>query len=513
MNGLATEHAIMPVRRGFRGETVMLLCAFGLMAVAVAIFFLVTYGFGDSEMPIERPYLIPWVLGTGVVIGAPLLYLKYKGDFSFANPIVLAAFFYFIPVFFLGGWSLTFGLSYYYYLAYITDPQYNFPLAFVYIMLGFAALAVGFFIPFGRSFGNRISRVLPKWDFTPTEIVISSVFCLTVGICLNVLALELGQIGYQTGDFFFGGTGSIFYYLTIVLPASSFLLWLAFFKFERWNVLHVVIILAQLMTAAAMLIVMGGKSSLILWAGLAIAAFVLLKRQILFKHWVIFTVALFLCLIAGTIYGTKFRELKGGTARVSAGEYSAVALESIASLGDDGVDIRGAFHLLAHRLEIVSALAVVVSNYEALAPYEAAYGLENNIWTYTWTALIPRFIWKDKPVIADGYSYNELYFDYGGFGLSLTVMGDLLRNFGPVGVPLGMLVLGFAIRIFYAALIEGLPFSAWRSTVYFIVMTKLSYDGFYGEILPTVIRVSAVVFMQLIVLRVIIQLIRRARPS
>jgi len=220
-------------------------------------------------------------------------------------------------------------------------------------------------------------------------------------------------------------------------------------------------------------------------------------------------------LIAGTIYGTNFREVKGSTDRVSVGQYGSMAVESLTSLGSGGIgdQLSESFLQLANRLETVSALAVVVSNHEALASYEASYGLENNIWTYTWTALIPRFIWKDKPIIADGYSYNELYFDHGGFGLSLTAMGDLLRNYGPIGVPLGMLLLGFGIRVFYATLVEGLPFSAWRATIYFVVLTRISYDGFYGEILPTVIRISAVIFVQFLIMRIVVTFLRQMRRT
>jgi len=483
-----------------------------MCAAAICLLFL-TVGSDSLSAQIERPYLIPWVIATGIVIAAPSVYLKWKGEFSFTNPLVFAAMTYFFPVFFLGGWSLAFGLSHYYFLSYVTDPEYNFPLTFVYIMLGYAGLSIGYLIPTGKSVGNYASKWLPKWEFRLEEIVISCVFCLIVGFCLNILALEVGQIGYQSSDFLFGETGSLTFYLTIVLPSSAFLLWLAFFKFEKWNFLHFIIAGAQIFTAVFMLVVLGGKSGLLLSAVLAIGAFVLVRQTITFKHWAIFAGTLTLCLLAGTIYGTKFRATKGNYERMSAAEYGAVAVDSIGSLGDAGISqqLSDSFDELANRLEVVSAFAVVVANHEALSAYEASYGLENNIWTYTWTALIPRFLWKDKPIIADGFSYNELYFDHGGFGLSLTAMGDLLRNFGPIGVPLGMIVLGFGIRIFYATLIEGLPFSAWRSTVYFIVMIKISYDGFYGEILPTMIRVSAVIFVQIVIMYFVVQLLRQVR--
>jgi hypothetical protein len=506
-------HRLPVTSKGPSRETVILLTAFGLMAVGALALLVIFVGKDNSPIAIERPYLIPWVIATGVVVVIPCLILKSKNELNFTNPLVYAAMTYFFPMFFLGGWSLTFGLSNYYFINYVVDPEYTFPLTFIYIMLGFAGLSLGYFIPKAKTFGNFLSRKLPAWEFTPTEIVVACVFCLAAAFCINIIALEFGQIGYQAGDVEYGDTGSMASYLATLLPASSFLLWVAFFKFERWNVLHAVILGVQAVTAVFMLVIQGGRSSLLYFAVLGIGAFVIVKRKVEARHWAVFAVALFVCLLAGTFYGTKFRELKGHADRVSITEYGSLAAESLGKFGtsDPLQELSASGALLADRLEIVSAFAVVVSNYEALAPYEAAYGLDNSIWTYTWTAFIPRFIWKDKPIVADNYSYNELYFDHGGFGLSLTAMGDLLRNYGPIGVPLGMIVLGFGIRVFYSMLVEGVPFSIWKVTVYFIVITKVSYDGFYGEILPIVIRVSAVIFIQFLVLRLVVQVLRGMR--
>jgi hypothetical protein len=498
-----------------KGGANFLLPAIALMAGAMIVLFLMTVGFDSSTFSMERPYLIPWVMGTGIVIAAPMFYLRSKKELTFTNPIVFAALSYFFPVFFLGGWSLAFGLSHYFYLSYVSEPEYTFPLAFVYIMLGFAGLSIGFLLPIGKKVGNYAATWLPKWDFSPEELIVACIFFLIVGFGMNILALEVGQIGYQMGDVVFGDTGSLTFFLTIILPASTFLMWVAFFQLEKWSFLHAIVIAAQIATAIFMLVIMGGKSSLLMSAVLAIGAFVLVKRKVLLKHWVYFFSALVVTLLLGTIYGTNFREAKGSTDRVSVEQYGSIAMESLTSLGSGslGDQLSESFLQLANRLETVSALAVVVSNHEALATYEAAYGLENNIWTYTWTALIPRFIWKDKPIIADGFSYNELYFDHGGFGLSLTAMGDLLRNYGPIGIPIGMLLLGFGIRVFYASLVEGLPFSAWRATIYFVVLTRISYDGFFGEILPTVIRISAVIFVQFLIMRIVVTFLRQMRQT
>ena len=485
-----------------------------LLMVAAFVGLLV-FVFGTEIVPfrVERPYLIPWVIATGAVIVFPIFYLKRRGEFTVVHPLVYAAGAYFFPIFFLGGWSLVFGLSNYYYLAYVNQPDYDFPLAFLYIILGFGGLSLGFLIPYGKRIGERISKRLPVWEFSPGQLIGGSIAVLIVGFYATLLALELGQIGYQSQGVILGDTGSLNFYLTITVPTSSFLLWVAFFRIEQWNVQRYLIVAAQVITAAFMLGVLGGKSSLLYSVIYFIAAFVLVRRRLLFRNWIWLGIGLTAALVVGFVYGTTFRNVKGSDERIGSDQYAELAIDALSKIGEKDLTQQAteSFLQLAERLEIASSLAVVVSNYEALATYESAYGLDNNIWQYTWTAFIPRFLWKDKPTIADNYSYNELYFGYGGFGLAITAMGDLLRNFGPAGVPIGMFVLGFLIRIFYASLIEGQPFSSWRSAVYFIVLTKISYDSFYGEILPTVIRVAVIVIGQLIAITVISKVFRFRR--
>ncbi|MFL6468874.1 MAG: hypothetical protein ACJ72Z_13020, partial [Pyrinomonadaceae bacterium] len=135
---------VSPESRG-RGYTVLLVVALVLMFSGLASLFMLIFGVEGMPISIERPYLIPWVLATGVVIVIPCLLLKFRSEFNFTNPLAFAALTYFFPMFFLGGWSLTIGLSNYYFLNYVADPEYNFPLTFVYVMVGFLGLTMGYF--------------------------------------------------------------------------------------------------------------------------------------------------------------------------------------------------------------------------------------------------------------------------------------------------------------------------------------------------------------------------------
>lgn len=488
-----------------------LIPALGLMLAAVLLILLGLFGLDWLSFGIERPYLIPWVLAMGAVIVAPSAYWYYKGEFSLVNPITFASLTYFFPIFFLGGWSLVFGLSRFYYIAYISDPVETFQLVFFYLIVGFASLCVGYFLPWGKKIGHFFARRLPIWNWQSNSVILPSLLFLGFGIIASYVALEFGQIGYNSADAAVGETGSFSYFLAMTMPVSTFMLWLAVFRSEKRSTYWFVVIGVQIIAAVWMLIVLGGRSSLLQSLALAVFAYTMAGRKFKSRQLAYLSVLLPVFIFFGMIYGTAFRNVKGSMAKVSVIEYVGVAFDTIGSIGNQDFSSSAGevFDLLAERLEIASSLGVVVSNYEKLQVYEASYGLENNIWTYTWTAFIPRLIWQDKPKIADNYSYNELYFNYGGFGLAITAVGDLLRNFGPWGIPLGMLLLGFGLRILYATFVEGQYFSIWRSSLYFACLYKISYDSFYGEILPTVIRVSLIIFIQLFFINLLIKVFRR----
>jgi hypothetical protein len=166
-----------------------------------------------------------------------------------------------------------------------------------------------------------------------------------------------------------------------------------------------------------------------------------------------------------------------------------VAIDKLGSQ-DIGTTFSEGLGSLAERLDAVSSLAVVVSNYEALAPYEELWGINDNIYVDTVTFLIPRVIWTDKPVAIEASKYGDLYFNFSENSFAMTPMGDLLRNFGPFGIPIGMIILGFVIRVMYSTLVENREFSFWRSTVYFMLLTTISYEGVYGVMIPYMFKIG-----------------------
>ena len=258
--------------------------------------------------------------------------------------------------------------------------------------------------------------------------------------------------------------------------------------------------------------VIGSRSGLIVGLLPIAMAFVYSGRKIKMKTGVLLGIVGVLAVIVGATYGTTFRNIKGSESRMDAGDYFGQVGATVAYLSnaDPGVVVSSSAQALADRIDNLSSVAVVVSNYERLAPFEASYGIENNITNDLYTSFIPRVLWNEKPPTSDARAYSDLYFNYSENSFAISPFADLLRNFGPIGVPIGMLLLGIYLRFIYAALIETPNPAMWKKTAYFLLLTVISYESFYATIFPSIIRTVVVIAVSLFLANL---LARKAKQS
>lgn len=462
-----------------------------VMASATVVAILLLLAFSGAFESYPYLYLIPWLLGLAVVMVIPNAILYYQGRFSFANPLVFATFSYLFPAFVVGGIFFAVGWSQPYFGHLIQDSDYNLPLTVVFVGLAFTGLSVGYMLPFGGKVGNFISTRLPRADYEPRAFVIPGLFLLSLGVLNTVIAFAIGLFGYQKGDEINSYDGLV-YLTTLFWMQASFLLWLVIFRQRSIKLAYVPIMALLAITSLSKAVFAGNRGSVVQIFAVIALAYILSGRRFSFKQGALAGIILSIGLMIGMIYGTTFRNVKGTEAQQSAGQYAENVLHTFDRVGrgDTWESIQFGFASLTERVDILSTLAVVVSNYEQLAPYEEAYGIDNNIWIETTTFFIPRVIWNEKPSVSDARRFSDLYFNFDESSFGITVVGDLLRNFGVIGIPLGMLVLGLILRVLYDALIQGHPMVIWRQTVYFMLLTTVSYEGFYGTIIPALFKVG-----------------------
>jgi hypothetical protein len=215
------------------------------------------------------------------------------------------------------------------------------------------------------------------------------------------------------------------------------------------------------------------------------------------------------------IYGTTFRNIKGSESSQSLGLYTNNVFDTLEEVGrrDNAHLLEFAFANLAERLDAVSSVAVVVSTYEQLAPYEESYGLDNNIWKDTTTFFIPRVVWPDKPLSSEPRRYSDLYFNYGDNSFTITPMGDLLRNYGVIGVPIGMFLLGIILRAIYRTFVEDQPRVLWRATMYFMLLMAVSYESFFASIIPYLFKIGVTAIVGVLLVNVLARRFDRNRDQ
>ncbi len=494
--------AIAVQNRLEEGRTPQRSLAPGMILMAVAIFVGALAIVINSDMTRSFPYLylLPWVLALLIVLIIPTAILYWRGTLTLFDPLVYATWSYFFPAFVLGGLVLASGWSQPHFLSFIEDAEYNLPYTVFLIMLGHIGLTLGYFSPFGVKAGAAIGRYLPTKDFEASALLAPGLVILLLGSLSFGLALGIGVIGYQQVEFIESYSGLI-YLTTLFWVEGFFLIWFVLFKRGRFDFTAGAVVAVLALITVAKTLFSGNRSALFQVFVIIMLAFLMAGRKLNFRRTVVAGSVLCVTVVVGMVYGTTFRSVKGTESYASVGEYTSNIFETVDQVGR--FDLESSLQLavtgIADRLDTLSSVAVVVSNYEQLYPYEESYGLNDNIWKDTTTFFIPRVLWNDKPVASDPRKYSELYFNYGENSFAITPMGDLVRNYGPFGVPIGMFFLGIIIRFIYRSLIENQPRTVWRATMYFMLLLSISYEVFYGMLIPFLFKAGLTAVVGLVI--------------
>jgi hypothetical protein len=477
---------------------VPIIALWGIVIVAVFSYFAYEADFDGKG----RYYLLPWSFLTAVVISSPAIFLLYKRNIDPFHPLVFPAWSYFLPAFFVGGILLSVGAVDPYYLAFVEDEKYNLPLTFVYVIIGYLGLIAGFVLPIGRKFGEIVSRWLPSWDWPTEKVAAPGMILLALGLANTILAFTLGILGFQKVEER-GIFDGIVFLLSLFFAEASLLLWLYIFRHKKLGFTQMLIMATLLLTSFGRSVFQGNRGMFLNTFIMIAFAFMLSGRKITFRTGSIGSAIAFVAVVFGMIYGTTFRSIKQDQSVIDMNRYGEIIASTVEQVGSKDLNnnLTFGFISLGERLESVSSLAVIVSNYEKLAPFEELYGIDNNIWKDTTIFFIPRLVWPDKPIAIEPSKYADLYFNFSENAFTITPMGDLLRNFGPFGIPLGMLVLGVLIRFIYASLQENQAFSYWRATLYYMLLTAISYEGTYGLILPSIFKVGVFAIIGILIVR------------
>lgn len=460
-------------------------------------------GFSGS---LEQYYLVPWAFMAAIIVTAPSVYLYFTGKFELFHPLVFAAWSYIFPAFVVGAFIVAFKLVDPYFMVFIDDPDYNLPLSLVYISIGFLGLTVGYFLPVGRVLAEKLEPRFPKWNWNPDKVWAAGILLLLAGVGVNIIGFLQGIMGFQRLTDY-GTYDAVLFFLVVLVTEGSMLLWLGIFGAKQRTAAFYIILALLILFIPLRAALLGSRSTFLISMYPIIMAFTYSGRKISGKNTVFFGALIAVAVFLGVIYGTAFRNIKGSESRIDAGDYVGQVGATVEYLSNEDplVVIRDGGQALAERIENLSSVAVVVSNYERLAPYEESYGLENNIINDSLTSFVPRFLWPDKPPTSDARAYSTLYFSFGDNSFAISPFADLLRNFGPIGIPIGMLILGIYLRFIYRLFVETPSPALYKFVAYLPLLTVVNFEGFYATLLPSIIRTVAVLAVSLFLVNLVMR--------
>lgn len=435
--------------------------------------------------------LLPWAL-FGTLVGLLLVFAQpHRRRFDLFTPLAFAGWSHVIPVYGLGAGVLVAGWRPP--VMHLLDGRGDvLARTMAYALLGFAMLGLGFQLPWGRRAGQALARRLPSRSWPPNQVLLPALLLLVASSVISSAALERGVIGYQVrgtvGPF---DAALAIAALTSTVTALTLLGLIGFAPAAAW--VRGVALSAFAARALLDLLLSGQRGVLLQYLFVLSAAYACSVTVMRWRRAVLLAVGCLLAIAIGMAYGSTFRELKGSQATVGLAVTRDTARDAVrATLARNLFETLGYVRdRLAARIEIISNAAVVVARHRELARDEAAYGLEHDVTRSLLAALVPRVLWPDKPVASDPRAFGELYFGYRN-AFAVTPAADLLRNYGVIGIVIGMAVLGLLLRVLYAALIEDQPAVMWRQAAYVSLLLAVSYEGFFGQIVPLLVRAGAV---------------------
>lgn len=421
------------------------------------------------------------------------------------SPVGFASWLHVIPSYVIGGLMLAAGWTPDLYPL-IPVPEDTIPLTLGVVGVGFLSLYAGYWSPWAAALGRRLARLVPDPAWPVSDTVPAAAAMLGVGFLLYLASYTQGIVGYQATSSPQSLTAALAL-ATITTTATAMLLLLYPVvqpdPAARGRRLAAILLLTAWVVFE--FVASGRRGALLQFSVFAAGVWWCAgSRQISPRRLVGLGAALGTAVLLGMIYGTTLRATLGGEVQNrSVASYAAAAGEAAGVVLDRGVtgNLLYAFTHLGVRIEIVTSIAVVIGNQDRLAPFEPAYGLANNITTSLMSSLIPRFVWPDKPSVSDPRALGELYFGYRN-SYAVTPAADLYRNFGLWGVVVGMACLGLWLRALYGALMENRPPSVMRVTLYLALLTTVSYEGFFGSLVPTLLRTGAIVTVLLVAVHV-----------
>lgn len=476
-----------PVRSPF------LLLAVICFVVAGGVIFMATTDKSNMASADYAGLVLALLLGFMVLI--PLFEIRRSGRLDLFQPLLWLWVFQIGPLFVLKGidlilFDVTNSSS-----GYGNVPEFR-TLALLGAFIGVSTLFIGYYVPLGK----RLAKKLPKVSVRPTTSIRTAVVALFLSWVANGAMFQLfnqGRYGYTASIDEYPAALQILIRLTDWRFMGLFVIFWLWTKYRSRSIGLGLILLAALIPQIGIDLLGGGRGRLFATVLFPLVAYVYAKAGSLrFRSVAVGLLVAFGALIGGVIFFTEFRAVRNQfadlTTSLSVAETTDLFQETSSRLSSPDRDLLSeASNNVLTRLTTLDVMSTIFARADSLRDVERQVGMDNNILKELTIGWIPRILWPDKPVTGDlGLWIYRVY--YGGTTLSwsaITSIGDLYRNFGWIGIVIGMFMVGVCFRMLYDWLILRNVFSWEMVLLYFLLLRTLSFEAGFTEFITNGARI------------------------
>lgn len=462
--------------------------------VTVALFLSLV---GFMRLPESVSLMTLALIGLNLAIWSlPFWIQRRREQIDIFHPLFYAAISFAIPMIIVKGIFIAFN-GYSYWLTLIDNAPYYINLALTYFAVGWLAVLIGFY----TSLGVRISRKirLPEVIIGERKMVLFPVFIVfIIGVGFNLVLFREGAFGSALSEF----TGNLLL-VSIMRPLSGWMGW-SVFLLVFCSVRYKGKGMWQSFAMAAGLIYLGfaflaGSRGAIFSSIIMIAVAIFYARYPIVKWRKILPLIAFagVALVFGVLVFSQYRYLRQGMYGLeptSLEETISVTKKAFQQSAEQPIGQQISFvgERFIERFTALDMLSVTLARSESLKTKEQEVGIDNNIMKEMISSLIPRPLWRNKPMVGEfGLWFTRIYLDIPRSNSSNgpTVFGDLYRNYGFVGVLLGMFLVGIYLRIIYEKFIRHGICNPLTPLFYISLYSLMNWEATYSLFITNGIRV------------------------
>jgi hypothetical protein len=266
--------------------------------------------------------LYPWV---ALMAAAVAWTFRRPRKVDLFEPFTFLSWTHYAPAFVVGSGLLAAGVVLYPYPSIVANPTGAVALTLAYVSIAYLALGAGTRWRGAQALGIRLRRLLPAPRAERTIPLLAIIVLIVIGTAANYGAFRAGVIGFAVPRAP-GPLDAAVSYAGLFTTLGHFLFWFRWFAPDQDRLPRLALLLPAFVVISTM-VILGNRGALLMQFLVSALAFRLARGRLTVGQGIVVVLLAFMALGIGMVYGSLFRQLRGGesgTPAVAAADAAAL---------------------------------------------------------------------------------------------------------------------------------------------------------------------------------------------